>query len=134
MFRLYLKKLFLIIGFFFAILGVYFVCFIFLSTLANFFKESFLHFAILVGVPTFIVLRYVYKSRVRNHSLRIDYLNYIRSLDAVSLKDKIKSEIIYLKSFQPLQAEILAFATIMLPFVVAIGVTADNGAPFLPMY
>lgn len=130
MFRLYLRKLFLIIGFFFAIIVVFFPCFLVTSTIANFFENPVIHSMILMGVPTFIVLRYVYKSRVRNHSLRIDYLNYIRRLDAVKLKDKIKNEILYLKSFQQLQAEILAFATIMLPFVMEIGVTSDNGAPF----
>ncbi|MBR3810806.1 MAG: hypothetical protein IKJ16_00550 [Agathobacter sp.] len=130
MFKLYLKKLILIIGFCFTILGVYFLCYPFIATIANFFKNSPLQYAILFGVPTFFVLILVYNGRVQDQKLRKAYVKYIRTKDSKNLIDKIKDEIVYLKSFQSLQAELLAFSTLILPFVVAIGVTADSEAPF----
>ena len=131
MFKLYLKKLVLIIGFCFTTLGLYFLCYPLISTIANFFKNSFIHYTIIFGVPIFIVLILVYNGRVQDQKLRKNYLNYIKTKDSKNLIDKIKDEIVYLKSFQPLQAELLAFATLILPFVVAIGITSDNGAPFI---
>ncbi|MBE5951701.1 MAG: hypothetical protein E7260_08945 [Lachnospiraceae bacterium] len=131
MLKLYLKKLFLIIGFFFVILGVFFPCYFITSTIANLFQTPFVHYIILMGVPTVIVLKLVYKGRTKNQNLRNDYIDYISSVGTAERKFKLESEIIYLKSFQPLQAEILAFATIILPFVVAIGISVEKEASFM---
>ena len=130
MFKLYLKKLFLLIGFNFAIIGIYFLGYPIVGTMANFFQNPVIHYTILMGVPTFIVLILVYKGRTKNQNIRNDYMNYMKSVDTIELKVTLKNEIAYFKSFQSLHTEILAFATIMLPFVVAIAITVENEASF----
>ena len=86
---------------------------------------------ILVGVPIFCVLMFVNKRRIENQSLRIDYVKYIKSLSTTDLKFNMKNEINYLKSFMPLRAEAMAFSTLILPFVMGIGLTVENDASVL---
>lgn len=130
MFKLYFKKLLLLIGFNLAIIGICILGYPIIGTLANFFQHPVIHYTILMGVPTFIVLMLVYKGRIKNQNLRNDYMNYIKSVDAIERKVTLKYEMSYFKSFQPLHAEILAFATIILIFVVAIAITVENAASF----
>lgn len=130
MLKLYFKKLLLIIVFAFSIIGVFFLGYAILGLLSSFFQHPVIRYSILMGVPTLLVLRLVYKWRVKDQNLKIDYMNYRTSTDTAETKIDIKNEINYFKTFKPLQAEILAFATIMFPFVVAIGFSAGNGASF----
>ena len=131
MFKLYFKKLFLIILFTIFVLGVYYVCSPMLITISNFFEHPAIRYTILVGVPIFCVLMFVNKRRIENQSLRIDYVKYIKSLSTTNLKFNIKNEINYLKSFMPLRAEAMAFSTLILPFVMGIGLTVENDASVL---
>jgi len=131
MFKLYFKKLFLIIAFLFFILGVYYICWPIFVSIANFFEYPAIRYTILMGIPTFFVLMFVYKRRIENPSLRIDYIKYIRSLSTTDLKFDIRNEINYFKTFKPLHAEAMAFTTLILPFVIGIGLTVENDASFL---
>ena len=78
--KLYFKKLFSIILFAFCILGVFFISYSILATVSNFFKHPAIRYTILMGVPTFFVLRLVNKGRIKNQNLKIDYMNYLRNL------------------------------------------------------
>jgi len=127
-FKLYFKKLFSIILFAFCILGVFILCYSVLATISNFFQHPAIRYTILMGAPTFLVLRYIYMGRIKNKRLRTDYMNYIRGLDTTELKLDLKSEINYFKTFKPLYAEVLAVATLLLPFVIGIGVFSGNEA------
>lgn len=129
MLKLYLKKLFLIIAFSLSILGIYYICSPLLMSIANFFAHPAIRFTILMGVPSFCVLMFIYKKRVDNQSLRTDYVKYIRSLNTTELN--IKNEFNYFKTFKPLHAEALAITTLLLPFAVGIGMTVENDASFL---
>lgn len=81
-----------------------------------------------MGVPTFFVLRLVNKGRIKNQNLKIDYMNYLRNLGTTNLRIDVKNEINYFNTFKPLHAEVLAVATLLLPFVIAIGFSAENEA------
>lgn len=131
MLKLYLKKLFLIIVFSISILGVYYIFSPMLMSIANFFVHPAMRFTILMGVPTFLVVMFIYKKRVDNQGLRNDYVKYIRSLNTTNLKLNIRNEIDYFKTFQPLHAEALAITTLILPFAIGIGMTVENDASFL---
>lgn len=131
MFKLYFKKLFLITIFTFSILSVFVLSYSVLATLSNFFKHPAIRYTILIGTPTFFILRLVNKGRIKKQNLKIDYMNYIRDLGTTDLKLDIKNEINYFKTFQSLHAEVLAFATLLLPFVVAIGFSTGNEASFI---
>lgn len=126
--KLYFKKLFSIILFAFCILGVFFISYSILATVSNFFKHPAIRYTILMGVPTFFVLRLVNKGRIKNQNLRIDYMNYIRDLSITDLRIDLRNEINYFKTFKPLYAEVLAVATLLLPFVIAIGFSTENEA------
>lgn len=130
MIKLYLKKTLLIIVFFLFILGIYFIGYSVLGFLSSFFKHTAIRYSILMGIPTLIALRLVYKCRVKDQNLKIDYVNHIRSSDATDRKINIKNEINYFKTFKPLIAEISAVATIMLPIFIAIGFSLKNEASF----
>ena len=131
MFKLYFKKLFFAIVICFLILGIYYVCYPILASISNFFKSPVIRYTILIGVPVFLVVMYIYKRRVENQILRIDYIKYIRNLSATDLKLNVKNELNYLKTFKPIRAELMAFITLILPFVIGIGITIENSAPFL---
>lgn len=126
--ELYFKKLFSIILFAFCILGVFFISYSILATVSNFFKHPAIRYTILMGVPTFFVLRLVNKGRIKNQNLKIDYMNYLRNLGTTNLRIDVKNEINYFNTFKPLHAEVLAVATLLLPFVIAIGFSAENEA------
>lgn len=130
MLKLYFKKLFLITIFTFSILSVFVVSYSVLVSISNFFQHPAIRYTILMGTPTFIVLRLVNKGRIKKQNLKIDYMNYIRDLGTADLKLDIKNEINYFKTFQPLHAEVLAAATLLLPFVVAIGFSTENESSF----
>ena len=131
MFKLYFKKLFLIIAFLFLILGLYYISWPILVSFSNFFEYPAIRYTILMGIPTFLMLMFVNRRRIENQSLRVDYIKYVRNLSTADLKLNIKNELNYFKTFKPLHAEAIAFATLILPFVIGIGITIENDAPFL---
>ena len=131
MFKLYLKKLFLIIGFLLAILAVYHICWPIFVSFANFFEYPAIRYSILIGIPAFFVLMFVYKRRMENKSLKLDYIKYVRSFSADDLKFDIRKEFNYFKTFKPLIAEAMAVTTLILPFVIGIGFTVENDASLL---
>ena len=126
--KLYFKKLFSIILFAFCILGVFFISYSILATVSNFFKHPAIRYTILMGVPTFFVLRLVNKGRIKNQNLKIDYMNYLRNLGTTDLRIDVKNESNSFKTFKPLHAEVLAVATLLLPFVITIGFSTENEA------
>ena len=99
MFKLYFKKLFLIIAFLFLILGLYYISWPILVSFSNFFEYPAIRYTILMGIPTFFMLMFVNRRRIENQSLRVDYIKYIRNLSATNLKLNIKNELNYFKTF-----------------------------------
>lgn len=128
MLKLYLKKLFIIITLAISIMAVCYICYPVIGSIANLFYQPAIRYTILIGVPTILVLIFVYKRRIHNLDLRDDYIKHMKILDATDSKRDLKKEFNYFKTFKPLQAEVLAFATVILPLVVAIGLTVENGA------
>ena len=129
--RLYLRKLFTIIGFVIAIAMVYYVCYPVLGSLGNFFHQSPIRHVITIGIPLVLVFKLIYTSRCNNQGLKADYLNYIRSFSVTEQRFDVKNEFKYLKTFKPLYVEAAAFVTLLLPLVIAIGLKVENGAPIL---
>lgn len=131
MFKLYFKKLFFTIAFLFLIMGLYYISWPILVSFSNFFEYPVIRYTILMGIPALLILMLVNRGRIENQGLRMDYIKYIRNLSSTDLKFNIRNELNYFKTFKPLYAEVMAFVTLILPFVIGIGITIENGAPFL---
>ena len=129
--RLYLRKLFAITGFVIAIAMVYYVCYPVLGSLGNFFHQSPIRHIITIGIPFVLVFKLIYTSRCNNQGLKADYIEYIRSFGETEQRFDIKREFKYFKTFEPLYAEVAAFVTLLLPFVIAIGLKVENEASIL---
>lgn len=131
MFRLCLRKLFIIIAFVCALAVIFYIFYPVLGSFGNFFHHSPIRYVITFGIPVLWVLILIFKSRFNNQELRTDYIKFIRNSETIDLKFDIKNEYSYFKTFKPLHADAIAFATLFLPFVVAIGVTVENDASTL---
>ena len=131
MFRLCLRKLLTIIAFLFALAVIFYIFYPVLGSFGNFFHQSSIRYTITFGIPTLWVLILIFKSRLNSRDFRTDYISFMRSLETTDLKFNIKHELNYFKTFKPLHADVIAFATLLLPFVVAIGVTVENDASTL---
>ena len=128
MIKLYFRKIFSIIICSLAIFFVYYLAYMILGLIFSFFKALVIRYSILMGIPTFIVLRFVYKSRFKNQNYKIDYIKYMRENKEIKININIKDEFCYLKNFDPFKAEVLAASTIVLPFIVAMLFSIENEA------
>ena len=96
---------------------VYFISFNILVSIANIFKTPIFRYGILVGVPVGIAFVTVHRFRVEKNEIRRAYLSNV----GIG-KMGIKSELRYMLRFPEFIAENIAFATVILPFLIAIGV------------
>lgn len=83
-----------------------------------------------MGIPTFIVLRFVYKRRFENQNYKTDYIKYMRENKETKLRINIKDELCYLKNFGPFKAEVLTVSTIVLPFILAMFFLSKTMHPY----
>jgi len=109
-----------------SIFFVYYVAYMILGLISSFFKALVIRYTILIGIPTFIVLRFVYKSRFNNQDHKIDYIKYMRENKGTKININIKDEFCYLKNFDSFKAEVLAALTVVLPFIIAILFSIEN--------
>lgn len=121
MVKLYLKKLGAILLYTVLCFFVYFISFNILVSIANIFKTPIFRYGILVGVPVVIAFITVHRFRVEKSEIRRAYLSIVGTE-----KIGIKSELRYMTRFSEFIAENIAFATVIFPFLLAIGV-ANSG-------
>lgn len=123
MIKLYFKKLLsmlLCIGLFFVI---YYLGSGALMTLSNFFKNPIVRYSILFGIPVMIIIALIFKRRLENAQGKREYLKNRRERG-----EGLKNEWLYLLGLPDFRAEAAAFATALLPFLIAVGIGSD--APF----
>lgn len=102
---------------------IYYIGFSALMTASNFFKALWIRYVVLFGIPALIILVMVYRRRAENAEIRRCYLKY-----SDTKKMGIKQEFSYILRFADFRMESAAFATILLPFIVGIGI--ENQAPW----
>jgi hypothetical protein len=112
-----LKKLGSILLYTILCIFVYFISFNILVSIANVFKTPLFRYGILIGVPVGIAFVTVHRFRVEKGEIRRAYLSI-----AGTEKIGIKSEWRYMIRFPEFIAENIAFATVILPFLTAIGI------------
>ena len=95
---------------------IYYVGFSILKTISNFFEVSVVRYAILFGIPAVIILMIVCNYRLENTEVKRFYLKYI-----TDSKPNWKSEGMYIWNMPDFRTEGLAFATLLLPLLIAIG-------------
>ena len=117
MVKLYFKKLGLMFFYVFLVFFIYYIGFGLLKTIANFFELPIIKYGVLFGVPTAIILISIYRHRIEKNEFRRSYLE---STDKEKLI--LKNELRYMLKFDDFLAEMYSFATIIFPFVIAIGV------------
>ena len=115
--RLFLNKLIVtLIGFVF-----FFVLYLFgaglFGSMAMVFESLWVRSAVAMGIPILIILALICPYRAKDSKTKKFYLEHMEEP-----KFRLKKELIYLFTFPELYAEIAAFVTIVIPFIVAVGI------------
>ncbi len=121
MLKLYFKKLFSMLLDMVIVIIVYNMFFNLTYTLSNFFVEQKAKNVVLFGIPFIIMLIVIHGMRLRNGEKRRLYLNSVGEA-----KLNFKSELRYMLSYSEFHAELLSFATIVLPLALGMALTIDN--------
>lgn len=123
MVKLYFKKLLSMFLSVALLILIYYIGFSALMTASNFFKALWIRYVVLFGIPALIILVMVYRRRAENAEIRRCYLTY-----SAPPKTGVKQEFLYILRLADFLMELAAFATILLPFLVGIGI--ENQAPW----
>ncbi len=121
MLKLYFKKLLSMIGDIIICLIVMVIFSNILFTISNFFVESKAKSFVLLGIPFIVSIIVIQHYRFRNDEKREAYLNNIGNS-----KFSFKSDIKYMYNLPDFRAEVLAFSTLILLFVLAMIVGIEN--------
>ena len=117
--KLYFKKLLFMLLYVSLCLLIYFLGFSILVSIANIFENSMIRNCVLIGIPVGIIFTIVYCHRRDKSGIRRVYLEQLGHV-----KLSIKEELAYILHFPEFIAELLAFFTIILPVILAIGVAS----------
>ncbi len=119
--KLYFKKLLIILLFAGLCFVISLLGSVILLTVANFFQNVFVRSLILIGIPAVVILGIVYHYRRENKDLARAYQEYCNHE-----KMTFKKELLYMIRFPDFLAEILAFATILLPMIIALCIATSE--------
>lgn len=102
---------------------IYYVGFSALKTVSNFFKAQFVRYGVLFGIPAIIILVMVYRRRIENAEIKRSYLKICDTPKLIW-----KNEMAHMLRLADFRGELAAFATVLLPILIAVGM--ESQAPW----